>query len=516
MEGPDFSAPLPMTNNLVLSLKALSKRFGSVVANDAVSIDLHQGEVLTLLGENGAGKTTLMNMLFGHYMPDSGTVDVADMDGNMHPLTLGHPQAALEAGIGMVHQHFTLAENLSALDNILLGSESLLRWRQNHRAARHKIAGIIERTGLSAPLDEKVGNLSVGERQRVEILKALYHDARILVLDEPTAVLTPQEADTLFENIGAMTKDGLSVIFISHKLREVLAFSHRIAVLRHGRKVGEIATKDADEKSIARMMVGADTPVNPREDIAVGAPVLQLKSITVSGDSARNSLQDANLTVHANEVVGIAGVSGNGQSAFASIVSGLSGPDHGEMLVDGVAITRFDPPNLLKSGIGRIPEDRHHDGVIGAMTVAENLIIERLNDPDVQKNGFLRQEIIREHAQELCRDYDVRGPGIDAQARLLSGGNIQKLILARVFECSPRLILANQPTRGLDLGAANEVARRLLEARKRGAGILLISEDLDEVLALSDRIVVIHDGQLIAAKDKDRASIGLMMAGEHT
>ncbi len=516
MEGPDFSAPLPMTNNLVLSLKALSKRFGSVVANDAVSIDLHQGEVLSLLGENGAGKTTLMNMLFGHYMPDSGTVDVADMDGNMHPLTLGHPQAALEAGIGMVHQHFTLAENLSALDNILLGSESLLRWRQNHRAARHKIAGIIERTGLSAPLDEKVGNLSVGERQRVEILKALYHDARILVLDEPTAVLTPQEADTLFENIGAMTKDGLSVIFISHKLREVLAFSHRIAVLRHGRKVGEIATKDADEKSIARMMVGADTPVNPREDIAVGAPVLQLKSITVSGDSARNSLQDANLTVHANEVVGIAGVSGNGQSALASIVSGLAGPDHGEMLVDDVAITRFDPPNLLKSGIGRIPEDRHHDGVIGAMTVAENLIIERLNDPDVQKNGFLRQEIIREHAQELCRDYDVRGPGIDAQARLLSGGNIQKLILARVFECSPRLILANQPTRGLDLGAANEVARRLLEARKRGAGILLISEDLDEVLALSDRIVVIHDGQLIAAKDKDRASIGLMMAGEHT
>jgi len=516
MEGPDFSAPLPMTNNLVLSLKALSKRFGPVVANDAVSIDLHQGEVLSLLGENGAGKTTLMNMLFGHYMPDSGSVDVADMDGNMHPLTLGHPQAALEAGIGMVHQHFTLAENLSALDNILLGSESLLRWRQNHRAARHKIAGIIERTGLSAPLDEKVGNLSVGERQRVEILKALYHDARILVLDEPTAVLTPQEADTLFENIGAMTKDGLSVIFISHKLREVLAFSHRIAVLRHGRKVGEIATKDADEKSIARMMVGADTPVNPREDIAVGAPVLQLKSITVSGDSARNSLQDANLTVHANEVVGIAGVSGNGQSALASIVSGLAGPDHGEMLVDGVAITRFDPPNLLNSGIGRIPEDRHHDGVIGAMTVAENLIIERLNDPDVQKNGFLRQEVIREHAQELCRDYDVRGPGIDAQARLLSGGNIQKLILARVFECSPRLILANQPTRGLDLGAANEVARRLLEARKRGAGILLISEDLDEVLALSDRIVVIHDGQLIAAKDKDRASIGLMMAGEHT
>ena len=252
-----------MTDNTVLALKGLSKRFGSVVANNAVSLTLKRGEVLALLGENGAGKTTLMNMLFGHYLPDSGSVDVADASGKLRPLTLGHPQAALAAGIGMVHQHFALAENLTALDNILLGGESLLSWRQNRRAARAKVQGIIERTGLAAPLDEPVGNLSVGERQRVEILKALYHDARILVLDEPTAVLTPQEADTLFENIGAMTRDGLSVIFISHKLREVLDFSHRIAVLRHGEKVGEIATDQADEQIIARMMVGP-IPKSPR------------------------------------------------------------------------------------------------------------------------------------------------------------------------------------------------------------------------------------------------------------
>ena len=503
-----------MTDNLVLRLNRLSKRFGTVVANDAVSIELYRGEVLSLLGENGAGKTTLMNMLFGHYLPDSGTVDVADAAGGMHPLTLGHPQAALDAGIGMVHQHFTLAENLSALDNILLGSESLWSWRQNRAAARRKIHRIIERTGLAAPLDELVGKLSVGERQRVEILKALYHDARILVLDEPTAVLTPQEADTLFENIGAMTRDGLSVIFISHKLREVLAFSHRIAVLRHGKKVGEIATAEADEKIIARMMVGADTPVTPREAMQPGAPVLQLKSLTVRGDSARNSLHGVDLTVHAHEVVGIAGVSGNGQSALARVVSGLTRPDQGAMLVDGAEVTKFDPPGLLAAGVGRIPEDRHHDGMIGAMSVAENLIIERLGDGDVQKNGFLRTDSIRAHAEKLTQDYDVRGPGIDAEARLLSGGNIQKLILARVFECSPRLILANQPTRGLDLGAANEVGRRLLEARKRGAGVLLISEDLDEVLALSDRIIVIHDGLLHEATSKDRAAIGLMMAGE--
>lgn len=503
-----------MTHNLVLRLNGLSKRFGTVIANDAVSIELHRGEVLSLLGENGAGKTTLMNMLFGHYLPDGGSIEVADGAGELHPLTLGHPQAALEAGIGMVHQHFTLAENLSALDNILLGSESLLSWRQDRSGARRKIAGIIERTGLAAPLDEIIGNLTVGERQRVEILKALFHDARILVLDEPTAVLTPQEADTLFENIGAMTKDGLSVIFISHKLREVLAFSHRISVLRHGKLVGEIATAQADERIIARMMVGADAPATPRQAMEPGAPVLQLKSLTVSGDSARNSLHAIDLTVRAHEVVGIAGVSGNGQSALARVISGLVAPGSGEMVIDGAVVKRFTPPDLLAAGVGRIPEDRHDDGVIGAMSVSENLIIERLGHGDVQKNGFLRQDMIRDHALDLSRDYDIRGPGIEADARLLSGGNIQKLILARVFEASPRLILANQPTRGLDLGAANEVGRRLLEARARGAAILLISEDLDEVLALSDRIVVIHDGHLAEARNSDRAAIGLMMAGE--
>lgn len=504
-----------MTETCVLSLKNLSKRFGSVVANDAVSIDLHRGEVLALLGENGAGKTTLMNMLFGHYLPDSGSIHVADETGEMHPLMLGHPQSALDAGIGMVHQHFTLAENLTVLDSILLGSESLLLWRHNRKAASEKIGRIMERTGLTAPLDEQVGKLTVGERQRVEILKALYHDARILVLDEPTAVLTPQEADTLFENIGAMTEDGLSVIFISHKLREVLAFSHRIAVLRHGQKVGEIATSDADEQVIARMMVGADTPVTPRDRMKPGAPVLELNAITVKGDSARTTLHSVDLTIHAHEVVGIAGVSGNGQSALARLLSGLATPDSGAMLVNGTKVDRFTPPAMQKAGVGRIPEDRHHDGVIGAMSVAENLVIERLQDSDVQKNGFLQPGFIRTNAEYLSKEYDIRGPGIDADARLLSGGNIQKLILARVFEASPELILANQPTRGLDLGAANEVARRLLEARIRGAGVLLISEDLDEVLALSDRIVVIHDGQFHEAHNRNREAIGLMMAGEH-
>ncbi len=503
-----------MVSSRILSLNALSKRFGSVLANDAVSLDLHRGEVLALLGENGAGKTTLMNMLFGHYMPDSGSVDVFDETGRAHPLTLGHPQAALAAGIGMVHQHFALAENLTALDNISLGSEPLFALRRNRAAVRAKVQGIMARSGLSAPLDVPVGRLSVGERQRVEILKALYHDARILVLDEPTAVLTPQEADTLFANIGAMTRDGLAVIFISHKLREVLAFSHRIAVLRHGVKVGEMETASADERTIARMMVGADTPVTPRDAMPPGAPVLRLADVSVAGSSARDSLSGVSLTVHAHEVLGIAGVSGNGQAALAGVISGLRRPSRGDVIVDGTPISRPDPLAMIRAGVGRIPEDRHHDGIVGAMSVAENMVIERLDEADVQKGGLLDRAAMRRNAEALSRAYDVRGPGIDAPARLLSGGNIQKLILARVFERGPRLILANQPTRGLDMGAAAEVGRRLLEARARGAGILLISEDLDEILGLADRIMVIHDGELVEVTSRDREAIGLQMAGE--
>ena len=505
-----------MTAQKVLSLNALTKRFGSVLAVDAVDLTLHKGEVLALLGENGAGKTTLMNMLFGHYMPDAGSVDVADGAGNLRALTLGHPQAALAAGIGMVHQHFTLAENLTALDNIVLGAEPLASLRRNRGAARAKIRGIMQQSGLTAPLDVKVGRLSVGERQRVEILKALYRDARILVLDEPTAVLTPQEADALFENIGAMTAQGLSVIFISHKLREVLAFSQRIAVLRHGQKVGEIATADADERVIARMMVGADTPATARQAMSPGAPVLQLSGIALRGHSKRDSLTGIDLTVHEHEILGIAGVSGNGQSALAGLISGLRRPDAGRLVVDDRDIRRPDPRTMIRAGVGRIPEDRHHDGIVGAMSVAENMVIERLDDPDVQARGLLKRDAIRHNAERLIKEYDVRGPGAEAGARLLSGGNIQKLILARVFEQNPRLILANQPTRGLDMGAAAEVGRRLLDARARGAGVVLISEDLDEVLGLADRIMVIHDGALHEAQTRDRAEIGLMMAGEKT
>ena len=503
-----------MTSSPVLTLNGLSKTFGSVQAAQSINLELFKGEVLALLGENGAGKTTLMNMLFGHYMPDSGSIDIFDSSGTAYQLQLGNPQAAIAAGIGMVHQHFTLAENLDALDNIMLGSEKFLELRRKKSKAMQKVQKIMNDSGLVAPMNVAVGKLTVGERQRVEILKALYRDVKILVLDEPTAVLTPQEADKLFDNIMAMTRNGLSVIFISHKLREVLAFSNRIVVLRHGRKVGEISSKEANERKIARLMVGEETKVFSRKKLEVGEPVLEVDNLTISGSSKRESISDINLSVNKHEILGIAGISGNGQTVLANAISGLVKPSSGKIKIDGENILSFDPSNIIQAGVGRIPEDRHKDGIVGQMSVAENMIIEDLNSSKIQSRGLLNHEAIMRYCSDLSSKYDVRGPGPNASARLLSGGNIQKLILARVFEAFPKLILANQPTRGLDMGAAADVANRLLEARQRGSGVILISEDLDEILSLSDRIMVIYDGKLRIAETHDRETLGLMMAGE--
>ena len=503
-----------MSSQIILSLKGLSKTFGDINANTDVNLDLHEGEVLALLGENGAGKTTLMNMLFGHYLPNSGKILVSDSDGVMHPLSLGQPQAALSMGIGMVHQHFTLAENLTALDNILIGSESLWALKINSVKAREKVELIIDQSGLDVSLDVPVGQLSVGERQRVEILKALYRDAKILVLDEPTAVLTPKETDILFDNVKSMTARGLSVIFISHKLKEVLKFSDRIVVLREGKKVGELLTSDANEKIIAKLMVGENTSVKKRDKIAVGKALLSMSNVSAKGTSVRNGLVNVSLTVFEHEILGIAGVSGNGQSMLAEIISGLRKLDDGELSFGLQISNNLSPKEVIKARVGRIPEDRHRDGMIGSMTVAENLIIENLDNSKIKSFGFLNRESMNLSAVELCEKYDVRGPGTQAAARLLSGGNIQKMILARVFNNEPKIILANQPTRGLDMGAASEVERRLLDARSQGTGTILISEDLDEILRLSDRILVIHSGVLMETKNKDREQIGLMMAGE--
>ena len=509
-----------MTNPIpLLSLENITKRFGALVANDAISLDLRKGEILALLGENGAGKTTLMNILFGHYVQDEGTVRVRTNGGNMSALPPGSPGAALVSGIGMVHQHFTLAENLSGLDNIRLGTEPLLSLGARGKA-RSKIEKLIAESGLDVDLDRRVADLTVGEKQRVEILKALYRDARVLILDEPTAVLTPQEAEGLFAVLRRLADNGLGVIFISHKLGEVLAVSHRIMVLRGGKQAGELVTAQADRRAIADLMVGKAVAEVTRTPGAVGTVALEFANVSYGRPGNRTALRHVSLALHSGEIVGLAGVSGNGQTSIAALISGLAVPDSGTMSLYGQPITRADPRRLVAQGVARMPEDRQHDGVVGTMSVADNIAIEEVRSPDLSRFGLLDRKAMRARAESAITAYDVRCPGPDAEARLLSGGNVQKLILARVLEREPRIILANQPTRGLDIGAQAEVHRRILAARDRGAAVLVISEDLDELFALADRFLVIHAGQVVEAGPADaldRATIGLLMAGQsHT
>ncbi|MGH2340994.1 ABC transporter ATP-binding protein [Segnochrobactraceae bacterium EtOH-i3] len=511
------AAPADRIGPIVLSLSGITKRFGAFVANRAIDLTLRRGEVLALLGENGAGKTTLMNILFGHYVADAGSVEVAGTDGTLAPLPPGSPGAALEAGIGMVHQHFALAGNLTGFENIVLGTQSLWAPVSKDGPARTKLAALVARSGLTVDLDVPVANLGVGERQRVEILKALYRDARILVLDEPTAVLTPQEAEGLFAVVRRLTADGLSVILISHKLAEVAAVSDRVAVLRAGAKVADLPTAECDREKLAALMVGREVVPAERSGGTPGGVMLELAHVSVAGADRRSTLTDVSLTIRAGEILGLAGVSGNGQTVLAALLSGLVPPSSGAVRLNGAEVTRFSPGRFVQLGVGRVPEDRHRDGVVGAMTLGENLILEDLASPDYRRFGFLRRRAIEKRAATALAAHDVRGPGPDSPARLLSGGNMQKLILARVLDRKPRLLIAAQPTRGLDIGATGDVHRRLLAARAEGAAVLLISEDLDELFRLSDRIAVIHAGQVTPAErteDVDLKTLGLKMAGQ--
>lgn len=505
--GPHVDQPL-------LKLQGISKRFGALQANDAIDLALKTGEIVALLGENGAGKTTLMNILFGHYVADAGQVLLADGAGQWSELERGSPQAALKAGIGMVHQHFTLAENLSGFENIILGVEPWFSLGSGRANSRSRLADLMQRTGLKASLDVPVENLSVGERQRIEILKALYRDARILVLDEPTAVLTPQEADSLFVALRQLAASGLAILFISHKLPEVLALSHRIVVLRGGRKVADQPTAGANRQSIATLMVGREVEGERPAPARPGQSVLTLAA--VQAGAGRDQLHNISLVVRAGEIVGIAGVSGNGQQTLATLVAGLAKPSAGMVDVLG-SPAEATPSAMVACGIGRLAEDRHRDGMVGDMSVTENLVIERRREPAFSKAGFQRNDAMRDAATQAITSFDVRCPGPDAPLRLLSGGNIQKLLLARALANEPRLILANQPTRGLDVGATAQVHGRLRQAAEAGAAVLLISEDLDELFALSHRIAVMHAGQLTAAVDAKTLNvnaIGQAMAGQ--
>jgi simple sugar transport system ATP-binding protein len=504
--------PLPA----VLRLEGVTKRFGGLLANDAIDLELGRGEVLALLGENGAGKTTLTSILFGHYVADAGRVLLADAAGALRTLPPGSPHAALAAGVGMVHQHFALAANLSALDNVMLGIEPLWRWRRHRRAARRRLEALMTGAGLEVPLDTPVGGLSIGERQRVEILKALYRDVRVLILDEPTAVLTPQEAESLFATLGGLAQRGLAILFISHKLDEVMRLCRRVAVLRAGRKVAEFPVRGTSPAAIAEAMVGRPVSLPRRDAQRPGGPVLELRGVAVAGRGAAGIAQ-VDLTVHAHEILGIAGVSGNGQRALAALLAGLAQPTAGEVRLAGADWPTGGPAKAIAAGVGRIPEDRLGEGVVADLPIDRNLVLETCRRPAYQRLGFLRRGRLARHAQALIKTYDVRCEGPGQRVGLLSGGNIQKLLLGRVLELEPRLILADQPTRGLDVGAVAFVHGRLLDARRRGAAILLISEDLDELLRLADRVSVMHRGRLSASMPTSGVTVrelGLLMTGQ--
>jgi len=493
---------------LALELRGITKRFGDLVANRSVDFDVVGGEVHALLGENGAGKTTVMRIAYGLTHADSGAILV----GGRH-VPIRSPRDAIAAGIGMVTQHFSLVGPMTVAENLALGRSTGLRL--DLAAARRRAAQAAERFGIRVDPDARVADLSVGEQQRVEILKALARDCRVLILDEPTAVLVPGEIEVLFATLRSLVGEGMSVVFISHKLAEVRAISTRVSVLRHGQMVGTVAGA-TDERELARMMVGR--PMIGVERSAASevpgeaAPVLRIVDLRLDGPHGRPSLEDVSLDVRGGEILGVAGVSGNGQTELVAALSGMRRPVAGSVSVDGVDLTGADPRRMTAARVGRIPEDRHAC-LIPGLSVAYNLVMERLDD--FRRGGRIDERAIQANADELIARFHIRASPDDPVATL-SGGNIQKVLLARVLSRDPRVLVVSQPTRGLDVGATEYVRSQLLARRADGAAVLLVSEDLDELLALADRLIVLYEGRVVgemAAGDADREQLGMLMAG---
>jgi ABC-type uncharacterized transport system ATPase subunit len=496
---------IPAPSEPFVELRGITKRFGNLVANDRVDLTVARGEVHALLGENGAGKTTLMRILYGLTRPDEGEIHVAG-----RPLTIASPRDAIAAGIGMVTQHFSLVRPMTVAENLALGRSS---FRLSEADAHRRVTEASERYGIRVSPTTRVGDLSVGEQQRVEILKALARDCRLLILDEPTAVLVPQEVDGLFATLRRLVEDGLAVVFISHKLGEVRQISDRVSVMRKGALVGT-AAGSTDERELARMMVGR--PVFGVERSAGGAaaerrPILRVRDLRVAGRGVE-ALRGVSFEVGAGEVLGVAGVSGNGQTELVDVLAGMRRPHAGSVTVGEIDLTRASPSEVVAAGVGRIPEDRHAS-LVPELSVALNLVLERIDDFRVR--GRLDDRRIRSHAEELIERYAIRASP-DDRVVTLSGGNVQKVLLARVLSRDPRVVVVSQPTRGLDIGATEYVRSELLARRASGAALLLVSEDLDELLALADRLIVLYEGRIVgemgtAEADPDR--LGLLMAG---
>ncbi|HEX9123225.1 MAG TPA: ABC transporter ATP-binding protein [Actinomycetota bacterium] len=495
----------------VVELRGIVKRFPGVLANDRVDLEIHPGEVHALLGENGAGKTTLMRVLAGLFRPDEGTIA---LDGR--PVAFRSPRQAIDAGIGMVHQHFRLVESLTVAENVLLGWHAPRFWLSK-RAGAHQVEELARTYHLPVPAGARIWQLSVGEQQRVEILKAVYRRARVLILDEPTAVLTPQEAADLFGIVRSMAQAGAAVVFITHKLDEVMAVADRITVLRRGRVVGTAMPSRTDARSLARLMVGRDverdtTPLATQP----GEPVLRLEAVSARNDRGLPALREVSLVVRAGQVFGIAGVAGNGQRELEEVVTGLRKPSGGHVLVGDRDLTGASARAVIDAGVGHIPEDRLGSGLIPNMTCAENAILRAYRHPPVGRGPFIDWAEAERLTSEMFTAFDVRAVSPDSRVRLLSGGNLQRLLLAREMAERPRLVVAVHPTRGLDIAATEAVRGALRAHQEAGVGILLISEDLEELLALSDPIGVLYEGRLAGVLPLDRCSVetlGLLMAG---
>jgi ABC-type uncharacterized transport system ATPase subunit len=498
-----------------VALRGITKRFPAVVANDQVDFEAAEGEVHALLGENGAGKTTLSNILTGLYRPDEGEILLFGRRTEFHS-----PRDAIDAGVAMVHQHFRLVVPFTVAENVVLGDHRDVgrTFLLHPRTIERRVEELSRRYGLAVDPRARIWQLSVGEQQRVEILKALYQDARILILDEPTAVLTPQEADELFETIRAMAADGRTVIFISHKLHEVKAVADRVTVLRRGRSVVTVSTADATPRSLAALMVGREIELGRRQDSVaeVGDPVLELEGVSAHGDRGSAAVTDVSFSVRSGEIVAVAGVAGNGQRELAETIVGIRPPTSGTIRVSGRPLRGGDPREAIAAAIGYIPEDRLGTGVAPGLSVATNVVLKSYRRPPISRGPLLRFRQIRDRARRLMQNYDVRAPGPHVPAWHLSGGNLQKVVLAREFSATPAVLVAASPTRGLDVAGIETVHAYLREAAASGVGVLLISEDLDEILTIADRIVVMFEGGVSGERDAAQATsddLGLLMAG---
>jgi simple sugar transport system ATP-binding protein len=481
------------------------------VANDGIDFDLRPGEVHALLGENGAGKSTLMSILYGLYSQDEGEIRV-----NGEPVEVDSPSRAIELGIGMVHQHFMLVPVMTVTENIVLGEEPTRGALLDVREGARKVKELSDRYGLAVDPDAVIEQVSVGMQQRVEILKTLYRDARILILDEPTAVLTAQESHELFEVLRALKEDGVSIVFISHKLNEVLEISDRVTVLRRGKRIDTVPTEGATEESLARLMVGRDVLLRVEKHSAkLGEPVLEVEDLHVRDERGLEAVKGVSMNVRGGEVVAIAGVDGNGQLELVQAIAGVRAPESGRVAIEGREVTGRGVRETTEAGVAHIPEDRHLCGLVLDFTLAENLALREYRLPPISNHGLLSVGAMDDRAKSLLKEYDVRGGDPDTLASSLSGGNQQKVAVAREIASNPKLLIAHQPTRGLDVGAIEFVHGRLLQERDEGRGILLVSLEFEEIRGLADRILVIYEGRLVGEfpPEVSEEELGVAMTG---